>query len=229
MQAPGPDQRKLLGDFLRAHRARIHPQAAGVPTGGRRRTPGLRREEAAQRAGVSVTWYTWLEQGRAVSASPQALARLAAALDLSRAERAYLFELAGRRDPDSKAAAGGDAPPALAAAVAAFSGPAYGLDRCWTAACWNRAAERLFAGWLGGAERNLLRYLFRAPEARRLVVGWEDRARRVVAEFRADFSRSLNDPQMRRLVAELRAGDPEFARLWDEQAAGQHTTFCLLL
>jgi transcriptional regulator with XRE-family HTH domain len=218
MQATTGDQRRLLGAFLRTHRERLSPQAAGLPAGARRRTPGLRREEAAQRAGVSTTWYTWLEQGRDVAASPEALARLADALQLSRAERAYLFNLAGRRDPAAPDAAAPEAPAGLAEAVARFDGPAYALDRCWNAACWNPAAGRLFTGWLdGGGERNLLRYLFRAPEARALIVGWAERASRVLAEFRADFSRSLNDPQMRRLVEELRS-EPLFARLWDEQA-----------
>jgi transcriptional regulator with XRE-family HTH domain len=217
MQTTASDRRRLLGAFLRTHRERLSPQAAGLPAGGRRRTPGLRREEAAQLAGVSATWFTWLEQGRDVAASPEALARLAGALQLSRAERAYLFNLAGRRDPAAPDAAIPEAPPGLAEAVARFDGPAYALDRCWNAVCWNPAAGRLFAGWLGGPERNLLRYLFRAPEARRLVVDWTERAQRVLAEFRADFSRSLNDPQMRSLVEELRA-EPLFARLWDEQA-----------
>lgn len=209
------DQRRLLGAFLRTHRERLSPQAAGLPAGARRRTPGLRREEVAQLAGVSATWQTWLEQGRDVAASPEALARLAQALQLSRAERAYLFNLAGRRDPAEPDAAP-EAPPGLAEAVTRFDGPAYALDRCWNAVCWNAQAGRLFASWLDGAERNLLRYIFRAPEARRLIVGWQERAARVLAEFRADFSRSLGDPQMRRLVEELRA-EPLFARLWDAQ------------
>jgi transcriptional regulator with XRE-family HTH domain len=217
MQTTASDQRRLLGAFLRTHRERLSPQAAGLAAGGRRRTPGLRREEAAQRAGVSATWYTWLEQGRDVAASPEALARLAEALQLSRAERAYLFNLAGRRDPAAPDVAAPEAPPGLVEAVARFDAPAYALDRCWNAVCWNPAAGRLFAGWLGGAERNLLRYLFGAPEARRLIVDWAERAQRVLAEFRADFSRSLNDPQMRSLVEELRA-EPHFARFWDEQA-----------
>jgi transcriptional regulator with XRE-family HTH domain len=217
------EPRRLLGAFLRSHRERLTPQAAGLPAGARRRTPGLRREEAAQLAGVSPTWYTWLEQGRDVAASPQALARVAQALQLSRAERAYLFNLAGRHDPAAPAAAPPEAPPGLAEAVAGFAGPAYGLDRCWTAACWNPAAERLFTGWLddsdrNGANRNLLRYLFRAPQARALIVHWEDRARRVIAEFRADFSRSLADPQLRALIEELRAAEPMFSWMWDEQA-----------
>lgn len=217
MRPPASDQRRLLGAFLRTHRERLSPQAAGLTGGVRRRTPGLRREEVAQLAGVSTTWCTWLEQGREVSASPEALARLAQALRLSRAERAYLFNLAGRRDPAAPDAAAPEAPPGLAEAVARFDGPAYALDRCWTAGCWNAAAERLFAGWLDGDERNLLRFLFRAPAAQRLIVDWTDRVRRVIAEFRADFSRSLNDPQMRALVEDLRA-EPLFAAYWDEQA-----------
>ena len=211
------EPRRLLGAFLRTHRERLSPAAAGLPSGSRRRTPGLRREEVAQLSGVSATWYTWLEQGRDVSASAEALARLASALHLTPAERAYVFDLTGRRDPAAPPAAA-HAPRSLATAVAAFAGPAYALDRYWTAICWNAAAERLFAGWLDGPEPNLLRWLFCEPQARRFVVGWPDRARRAIAEFRADFSRSLDDPQMRRLVDGLRAQDPTFDALWDEQA-----------
>lgn len=216
MQQQPTGQRRLLGAFLRAHRERLTPAAAGLPEQPRRRTPGLRREEVAQLAGVSATWYTWLEQGRAVSASAEALSRLSRALHLLDAERAYLFDLAGRRDPAAPEAAA-VAPVSLAEAVRRFEAPAYGLDRFWTAVCWNAAAGRLFAGWLGGPERNLLRYLFRDPDARSFVVDWADRAQRVVAEFRADFSRSLNDLQMHRLVEDLRA-DPTFALLWEAQA-----------
>jgi transcriptional regulator with XRE-family HTH domain len=212
------EQRRLLGVFVRTHRERLTPAAAGLPDmGARRRTPGLRREEAAQLSRISVTWLTWIEQGREVSVSPQALGRLAETLRLTRAERAYLFELAGRRDPAGSPEVDA-APAALAAAVARFEGPAYGLDRSWNACAWNGAAERLFSDWLKGAERNLLRYVFLAPAARRFIVDWEDRARRVLAEFRADFSRSLGDPQMAALQAELRARSPLFARWWDEQA-----------
>jgi transcriptional regulator with XRE-family HTH domain len=218
MQADDTDQRRLLGAFLRARREGLRPAEAGLSAGGRRRTPGLRREEAAQLSGVSPTWYTWLEQGRDVSASPQALARVADALQLTRAERAYLFELAARRDPATRPAEPRAAPAGLAEAVARFDGPAYALDRCWDACAWNAAAERLFTGWLGGGDANLLRYIFRAPEARRLIVDWEDRARRVLAEFRADFSRRLGDPRLTALVDELRAGEPLFAGWWDAQA-----------
>ncbi len=207
--------RDLLGRFVRARREALEP--ANAP-GRRRRTPGLKREELAERAGISATWVAWIEQGRAVQASAHALGRLARSLALSPAERSYLFELAGRRDPDApEATPSAEAPVALVAAVQAVAGPAYGLDRLWTACCWNAAAERLFAGWLGpGCERNQLRYLFLAPEARALLPDWADRTRRVAAEFRADFGRSLGDPQVRSLVEGLQAESPAFAQAWED-------------
>src|ERR1700722_13890221 len=142
------DQRRLLGEFVRAHRERERPRA---PTG-RRRTSGLRREELAALAGISVTWCTWIEQGRAMQASPEALGRISQALSLSRAEHDYLFKLAGRVDPEGSRGPSADAPPSLIAAVTAIEYPAYGLDRLWNACCWNEAAARLFhgsAGWTG--------------------------------------------------------------------------------
>jgi transcriptional regulator with XRE-family HTH domain len=217
MIAPIPDERRReLGGFIRAQRERLRPEALGLPAAGRRRTPGLRREEAAQLCGLSVTWYTWLEQGRDVSVSPPALARLAAALRLGPAERAYLFELAGRRDPDGGAGEGDAVPPAALACLATIGSPAYLLDRAWNALGWNPPAERLFAGWLDrpGA-RNLLRFIFLEPAARSLIHDYEERARRVVAEFRANVGTHIEDVPVRALTAELRAGSPLFARLWD--------------
>ncbi len=209
------DQRRLLGEFVRAHRERLEPEGQA----GRRRTPGLRREELAAKAGISATWCTWIEQGRDVQASPEALARLAAALSLTRAERAYLFELAGRRDPAETPPPPIDAPAALSAVIQALDTPAYGLDRFWNACCWNAAAERLFHDWLGaGRQRNQLRFIFLEPAARRLIPDWENRARRVLAEFRADYSRGFNDARMRSLVETLDAESPFFARAWIEQS-----------
>jgi len=213
-------RRRALGDFLRTHRARLAPGSLGLPTGARRRTPGLRREEVAQVAGISATWYAWLEQGRDVAASPGALAALAGALRLTPAERAYLFELAGRRDP-AAAPVGEpmDVPAAIAASVAAITAPAYLLDRTWNARAWNKPAARLFVGWLddtSDAPRNLLRYVFLSPVARRVIPDWEDRARRVLAEFRADSSAHLEDSALRALVDDLHRRSPLFARAWRE-------------
>jgi len=209
-------QRRALGDFLRAQRARLMPASLGLPDGRRRRTPGLRREEVAEQSGISATWYSWIEQGRDVSVSPLALARLARALLLSAAERAYLFELAGKRDPSPDPGDAMEAPPALVAALGAIVLPAYVLDRAWNASAWNPPAEHLFVGWLDSGERNLLRYIFLAPEARRLIPDWRERGRRVVAEFRADTSRHLDDPELRALVEDLRRRSTLFAELWSE-------------
>ncbi|MBV8794369.1 MAG: helix-turn-helix domain-containing protein [Hyphomicrobiales bacterium] len=209
------DQRRLLGEFVRAHRERMAPASAT----GRRRTSGLRREELAALAGISVTWCTWIEQGRAAQASPEALGRIAQALALSRAERDYLFKLAGRVDPETARGPSVDAPPSLIAAVNAIDCPAYALDRLWNACSWNEAAARLFRGWLDGdRQRNLLRYVFLEPSARVLIPAWRERAQRLLAEFRADFARTFRDAQVKLFVETLRAESAFFAEAWNEQA-----------
>jgi hypothetical protein len=179
---------------------------------------------------VSVTWYTWIEQGRDVSVSPSALARFAQGLRLSRAERAYLFELTGRLDPDRSGSEAGDVPLAELACVDAIEAPAYIMDRYWIARRWNTRAARLFAGWLDGdPEPNLLRFVFLRPEARRLICGWEERARRIAAEFRATAAAHVNDPALHQLIDELQRKSPDFGRLWSShtvlQREGGERTF----
>ena len=209
------EQRKLLGQFIRSHRERTVPDVVVR----RRRTPGLRREELAARAGIGVTWCAWIEQGREISASPDTLARLAKALALTPAERAYLFELARRRDPSMpKTAPTSQAPEGVSALVQVLPHPAYGLDRLWNACCWNSAAEDLFPGWLGdGCQRNLVHYTFTAASARKLLPDWEQRARRLLAEFRSDCARMLNDVGLNGLVEQLRNESDLFAEEWDAQ------------
>ncbi|MBN9096262.1 MAG: helix-turn-helix domain-containing protein [Pandoraea pnomenusa] len=214
--------RRALGDFLRAHRERLTPAAVGLPPMGRRRTPGLRREEVAQLCGLSATWYTWIEQAREVSISAGALAAVAGALRLSRAERAYLFDLAGRRDPERGAEPlPHHATAQVQAAVGAVAAPAYALDRCWDVLAWNDAAADIFRGWLdaNGAPgtKNLLRYIFLDEAAPTLIQDWERRARRVVAEFRAECSAYLDDPPVRALTDALQRESPRFAALWSQQ------------
>jgi transcriptional regulator with XRE-family HTH domain len=216
MKMRSTEQRRQLADFVRAHRERLPPSVFGLATGGRRRTPGLRREEVAQLCGLSATWYTWIEQARDVSVSPTALARLAGALRLGRAERAYLFELAGKRDPD-RGSETDQLPSAALTCVETIGSPAYVLDRCWNARSWNAKAEQLFVGWLDQpGERNLLRFIFLQPSARALICEWEQRARRVVAEFRAACSPHVNDPSLRQLIERLHRESEDFARFWDE-------------
>lgn len=207
---------RALGSFIRAHRERLPPPAA---FSGRRRTPGFRREELAEACGVSATWISWLEQGREVSASPHALARLAEALRLASAERAYLFTLAGKRDPAEPTPTSHDFPPEVLGLPERMTIPAYLLDRTWTARSWNSLAATLFSGWLDADhDRNLMRFIFLSPQAPRLIADWDDRARRVTAEFRADFSCRLHDPAMLALVDGLIGHSPIFQRLWQEQA-----------
>jgi transcriptional regulator with XRE-family HTH domain len=221
-KSPPEAQRVALAAFLRARRAHLTPAMLGLPPGTRRRTPGLTREEAAQQCGMSATWYTWIEQAREVSISPQALVRLARAFRLTKAERAYLFDLANKRDPEADSGVEDLAPPpVLMNALTAIGHPAYLLDRHLQALAWNEPAADLFIGWLdaegAATQRNLLRYLFLSPHSKALVYDWQDRARRVVSEFRADHSHALDDPMLRALLADLRHGSTAFASLWDEQ------------
>lgn len=207
--------RDLLGTFIRAHRERL---PVPVKAMGRRRTPGWRREELAEAAGVGLTWITWLEQGRDVSASPAALARLADALLLNPAERASLFDLAGRRDPTDPTEPQLDLPASVLVLPALLQVPAYLLDHLWTARAWNAAATQLFTGWLDKeCQRNLLRFVFLSPEAQTLIADWPERAQRLVAEFRADFSRRPRDAAMQTLIDELSSSSVLFATLWREQ------------
>lgn len=207
------DRRRLLGAFVRSRR-----EALPAAVAGRRRTPGQRREEVALRCGISTAWYSWIEQGRDIALSAAALGRLAEALSLTAAERAYLFDLARQRDPMPTAPRPTAVPPGLAAAVHAIAAPAYLLDRLWSARAWNAAAAHLFSPWLGGPEPCLLAFVFRDPRARGFIVDWEERARRIIAEFRADTAHAPDDPATAALIAGLRADSPDFARLWDGHA-----------
>jgi transcriptional regulator with XRE-family HTH domain len=230
LDRPDETRRRELGEFLRSHRERLTPALFGMEAGVRRRTPGLRREEIAQLCGVSATWYTWIEQGRDVSVSPAALSRLARVMRLTPAERAYLFDVAGRRDPEVPPDQPlGDLAARLETVVAAIATPAYVLDRAWNSLVWNAAATHLFVGWLDGDnDRNLLEYVFLSAQARNLIADWETRALRLAAEFRADYSRHLAAPENRELVENLRARSPFFEHAWQahavvEREGGQRT------
>lgn len=211
------DQRRALGAFLRARREVLTPAAAGLAVAGRRRTPGLRREEVAQLSGLSTTWLTWAEQGRDIALSEAALSRLAGALRLSSAERSYLFELTRRRDPAPPRSDTSAHATDFDAAVAAMSVPAYVLGPLWDALAWNTDAFHLFRPWLGSGEANLLRFVFLDLNARQFVHDWPDRARRLIAEFRADTAHRPDDPLCHALVQDLAAKSTVFARLWAEQ------------
>lgn len=224
---PDAQGHNALGDFLHACRDRLRPQDVGLPRGARRRTPGLRREEVAVLCGISPTWYAWIEQGRTRAVSAETLGALARGLRLSAAERAYLFELADQAQPLAPARGDDEHLPSLNALVEAVRTPAYVLDRHWDAVAWNRPAAQLFEDWLGGsakraglapASRNLLRYVFVHPGAPALIGDWDERARRLVAEYRADTASWRDDPVGRALIEELQWASPAFEAAWRSQA-----------
>jgi hypothetical protein len=207
---PDHSQRRQLGDFLRARR-----EALPAPATGRRRTPGWRREEVAAAANVSTTWYVWAEQGRGISLSPQALARLAVALHLTPAERAYLFALAARLDPDPPHEPGGQPlPEDLRALPGAIATPAYILDPLYNGHGWNEPASALFSPWLESGEPNLLRFVFQQAAARDFIAGWQARAQRLVAEFRAETVHEAAAPARQALIESLTRESTDFARFW---------------
>ncbi|KAF7600538.1 MAG: transcriptional regulator [Candidatus Dactylopiibacterium carminicum] len=215
-------RRKELGEFLQVLRTRSQPADFGFAAGSRRRTPGLRREEVAQLIAISPTWYTWLEQGREVNVSADVLDRLARSLRLTRSERAYLFEMADRRDPQDSQPEEDAAPPILIQLLNDIDVPAYLMGRYWDLLGWNAAATALFAGWLdqprasGDALPNMLRFVFLRPDTRQFLVDWETRARRISAEFRADCRSRLDEPALLHLVNELNEGSSDFKRFWKQ-------------
>jgi transcriptional regulator with XRE-family HTH domain len=216
---PGTDGTRLaeLGAFLKSRRARLQPGDVGFPDGSRRRTPGLRREEVAQLAGVGLTWYTWLEQGRGIRVSYEVLRAIARALELEPAERAHMFQLAGHEPP-------GVAPDECVREAHRLvlmrwePFPALIAGRRWDVLAWNRAADAVWGyGSLPEGRRNLLWAAFMIPERRKLYADWEGAARQVVATFRADAAPYLGEAPFQALLAELRAESPDFARIWEER------------
>jgi transcriptional regulator with XRE-family HTH domain len=166
----------------------------------------------------SATWYTWLEQGRSVHASIAVLTRIAEALQLSRAEKLYLFEIARSPGPDENERCESEAPTVIKDLVNQMPLPAYILDRQWNAVAWNRKAAMLFRPWLiESDDRNLLRFVFLNTHARVLIVDWRMRAKRLLAEFRSDAGRHLNESPTLRLISELQNGSKFFAKVWNEQ------------
>jgi len=209
-------RRQELSDFLRNRRGRIAPIDVGLPATSRRRTPGLRREEVAQLAGVSATWYTWLEQKRPIGVSCGVLDNLARVLRLDPAERMLLFQLALRQpalDSSSKTEA---ASPLIRRLLDNTELPAFVLGRRWDVIAWNRAALAFFLDFeqVPANERNMLWLLFTNPALRSLVVDWRSRAQDTLARFRADYGRHAGDAHFVQLVQRLKSVSPEFAEWW---------------
>lgn len=205
-----------LGIYLKACRARLDPATFGLPLK-RRRTPGLRREEVAQRAHISAAWYTWLEQGRGGTPSADALERIAQALVLTEVEREHLFLLGLGRPPEVHYPKRDGITPRLQRVLDALSpSPALVKTLIWDVVGWNRAATALLTDYaaLTPRERNIMRLFFCNPRVRGVHGDREGMARAMVASFRADVVRAGDNPEAQALVDELCRSSVEFAAMW---------------
>lgn len=210
-----------LSAFLKAKRAKIVPESIGLTPGQRRRTPGLRREEVAQLAGVSTTWYTWLEQGRDIRASSSVLDCVAAALQLTMDERKYLYALA--IEPSAGSPALKEEQPEISPSLKKIMQelrycPTIITDRRFDIVGWNDAAAYVFLDFeqIPLEQRNLIRLLFTRKELRRLAVNWEHFIRGYLAIFRAYYGQYLEDRWYEAFIDEMKGVHPDFNHLWQQ-------------
>ncbi len=209
--------RRQLIDFLKGCRARLAPTTLGLPDTNRRRTPGLRREDVAALAGVSVTWYTWLEQGRDIQVSADVLERICATLRMSPDEREYLFALVHHRPAPPVATYHHEISPSLTRMLSALVVPALVMTSRWDVIAWNELTT-IFRNYdeLAPEQRNLLRILLVEDETyQRDTVQYEAMARRVLSKFRVDYSQTPDHPAFEDLIVELTARSAIFRRLWN--------------
>ena len=211
-------RRHALADFLRSRRERISPDQVGLPVGGRRRTPGLRREEVAQLAGVGVTWYTWLEQGRDIRASDQVLGAIANTLQLDPYERAHLFTLAGLPEPTVHKECRAISPAIQLMLRQLEPLPAMVANARLDILAYNRSYDRMVGGLdrLPFEERNSLLLAFTDPTWRARIIEWDTAAPRLVAQFRAAMAGHVAESSWKCLVKRLREESPEFVAIWDQ-------------
>jgi transcriptional regulator with XRE-family HTH domain len=217
-------RRRELAEFLRSRRARVTPADVGLPKGGGlRRTPGLRREEVALLAGVGVTWYTWLEQGREINPSDEVLASIARTLRLSSAETDHVFRLA-RAQPHGNG--GAPAVPDVLRRLVEHQEPAPAMliDGRWDLLAWNSSAEEIYRyDQVPAGERNAAWLLFGWPLMREVLLDWPYHARRVLAAIRASSVDLLDDDRFNAVLDRLRRDFPEVRRWWDDHEVAPKT------
>ncbi|MYS80985.1 helix-turn-helix transcriptional regulator [Embleya scabrispora] len=214
-----------LGDFLRACRARVGPEEVGLPVFGRkRRVAGLRREEVAQLAGVSVDYYVRLEQGRGQHVSDAVLDAIGRALRLDPTEYEHMWDLARPTRVSARQLAPSTARPGVQVLLDRIDAPAFVLGRCMDVLTWNPAADAVMGlSAMAPHERNMARHTFLSPDADRFYPDWERVAADTVAFLRLDAARHSHDARMAALVEELSAGNPCFRPLWDAHQVAEKT------
>ncbi|GAB3881932.1 helix-turn-helix transcriptional regulator [Kibdelosporangium lantanae] len=222
------DNRRELARFLRTRRERITPEQVGLPESARRRIRGLRREEVAVLAGLSPTWYTYLEQARDIRPSPEVLDSLAHVLQLTEDERQYLHQLALGHVENTFAVAPAATINSLVADLVQVAGgapyPLYAIDYSGEVIAWNDVCRDWYTDWskLAGIERNIVWWMLMNPEARERIVDWSDDAKDIVGRTRALSARFPHDPRVSELLTRLHAECEEFVRWWpDHDVRGQ--------
>jgi transcriptional regulator with XRE-family HTH domain len=214
-------RRVMLRDFLQSRRAKLSPDDVGLAWAGRRHTRGLRREEVAVLSGVSVSWYTWLEQGREIKVSDSVLDAISVALRLNDSERTHLYRLAGVRPPTTESQLTVDDLEHLQRVVNGWlPAPAYVFDRYW-----NILSANAFASSVIGvaASSNYVAMFFTDPRAKHYYPRWDEMADQLVGKFRAQVARYPDDPQFGRIIRRLIAVNARFAELWPQHEVWDHT------
>jgi transcriptional regulator with XRE-family HTH domain len=212
-------RRNELALFLKAKRAALSPQSVGLRPARRRRASGLLREEVAQRAGISPTWYTWLEQGREINPSADVLDQLAEALLLTASERVHLVTLAKPSAAASTRQFSREVPPMLVSWINGLGQPAYVLNGRWDVLAWNESTCRMLGdfGSLANEDRNILRMIFLWDHWHTLFADCDGLAASAVAQFRAETARHAGAPEVQALTNKLAQDSAEFATLWQER------------
>ncbi len=218
MLNPMDEQERLkeLADFLRTRRAKLSPTQVGLPPGLRRRVTGLRREEVAELAEISVTWYTWLEQARSVKVSPETLLRITQALQLNRHEQEHLFFLAGHSPPPLPLAEKQIRESTRQVLESLEPNPAYLVNLRWNLVAWNQAAISVFGDFtvFPPSERNLMWLAFTNSAMKELFVNWEEFAHCLLVHFRADYAQNTNEQSWTELAVALQKISPQFRKWW---------------
>lgn len=220
---------KELGNFLKTRRGRISPSQVGLAEGLRRRTPGLRREEVAHIAGIGLTWYTWLEQGRTIQVSAEVLESLSRVLMLNKQERIHLYTLARQAIPT-------DIPSCQETVSSMLQhvldnlllSPSFIMDTRWNIIAWNKAASVVFADFskIDVGKRNMIKMMFTYDEYKKLFIDWESHAKGMIARFRSTSGQYIEDPWLVKFIEDLKIESEEFNLWWSQhEVQGNSETY----